>query len=58
MAPQVQHRGGPEYIINAMLMFSIIGMGIKMFFGNITTDDGQYGRANATIWGYGTICFS
>jgi hypothetical protein len=58
MAPQVQHRGGPEYIINAMLMISIIGMGIKMFFGNITTDDGQYGRANATIWGYGTICFA
>lgn len=58
MAPQVQHRGGPEYIINAMLMFCIVGMGIKMFFGNITTDDGQYGRANATIWGYGTICFA
>ena len=58
MAPQVQHRGGPNYIINIMLMFSIIGMCIKMFFGNITTDDGQYGRANATIWGYGIVAFS
>lgn len=58
IAPQVKTRGGPEYIINAMLMFAIIGMGIKIFFGNNTSPDGSYGRANSTIWGYGIVAFS
>ncbi len=38
-----------------MLLFSLVGMCIKIFFGNITSKDGSYGRANATIWGYGLI---
>jgi hypothetical protein len=33
-------------------------MCIKIFFGNITSKDGSYGRANATIWGYGLIAIS
>jgi hypothetical protein len=49
---------GFPYIINAMLIFSIMGMGIKMFFGNTTSTDGSYGRANATIWGYGVVALS
>lgn len=58
LAPQVKTRGGPMYIINAMFMFAIIGMCIKVFFGNITTPDGTFGRANSTIWGYGIVAFS
>ena len=51
-------RNGFEYIINSMLIFAIIGMCIKMFFGNETSKDGTYGRANSTIWGYGIVSFS
>jgi len=58
MAPQVQNRSGPEYIINAMLIFAIIGMIIKVFFGNVTSQDGTYGRASSTIWGYGIVSFA
>ena len=58
IAPYAKTRGGPEYIINAMLLFAIIGMSIKIFFGNNTSQDGSYGRANSTIWGYGIVAFS
>lgn len=58
MAPQVKYRGGPEYIINAMLIIAIIGMIIKIFFGNMTSQDGTYGRASSTIWGYGIVSFA
>jgi hypothetical protein len=58
IAPQVKTRGGFDYIINAMLLFSIIGMCIKIFFGNVTSPDGSYGRASATVWGYGIVAFS
>lgn len=58
IGPQVKNRGGPEYIINAMLLFAIIGMSIKIFFGNNTSQDGSFGRANSTIWGYGIVAFS
>jgi hypothetical protein len=50
--------GGPMYIINAMFMFTVMGMCIKMFFGNNTSKDGTYGRANSTIWGYGIAALS
>ena len=58
IAPNVQTRGGPGYIINVMMFFAIIGMCIKVFFGNITSPDGSYGRANSTIWGYGIVAFA
>ena len=58
MAPQVKYRSGPEYIINSMLIFAVIGMIIKIFFGNITSQDGTYGRASSTVWGYGIVCFA
>ena len=51
-------RNGYGYIINVMLICSIIGMCIKIFFGNMTSVDGTYGRANSTIWGYGVVGFS
>jgi hypothetical protein len=38
-----------------MLFFSIIGICIKLFFGNTQSEDGSYGRANSTIWGYGVV---
>jgi len=57
-APFYKNRGGAQYIINAMLMFAIIGMSIKIFFGNITSVDGTFGRASSTIWGYGIVAFS
>ena len=50
--------GGPMYIINAMFMFTVMGMCIKMFFGNNTSKDGTFGRANSTIWGYGIAALS
>ena len=47
-----------EYVISAMLLFSIVGMCIKIFFGNETSKDGSFGRANSTIWGYGLVAIS
>jgi hypothetical protein len=52
------NRGGYEYIINSMLLISIVGMSIKIFFGNNISKDGSYGRANSTIYGYGIVAFS
>ena len=49
---------GYMYLINSMLLCAIIGMCIKIFFGNMTSVDGKYGRANSTIWGYGVVGFS
>jgi len=47
-----------EYDINGMLIIAIVGLCIKIFFGNITSKDGSYGRANSTIWGYGVVTLS
>ena len=57
-SPIDKTRNGYGYIINVMLICSIIGMCIKIFFGNMTSVDGTYGRANSTIWGYGVVGFS
>ena len=58
--PDASHkeRGGFNYIINSMLLVAIIGMCIKIFFGNNTSSDGTYGRANSTIYGYGVVAFA
>jgi len=52
------NRGGYEYIINSMMLIAIVGMCIKIFFGNEISKDGSYGRANSTIYGYGVVTFS
>jgi len=52
------NRGGFEYVINSMMMIAVVGMCIKIFFGNEISADGSYGRANSTIYGYGVVCFS
>ena len=51
-------RNGVDYLINSMLIFAIMGMCIKVFFGNSTSKNGTYGRANATIWGYGLVALA
>lgn len=51
-------RGGRGYILNSMMLVSIVGMCIKIFF---TSDivpapsDGNTGPANAVIYGYGIV---
>jgi hypothetical protein len=53
-----KERGGFNYIINSMFLVAIVGMCIKTFFGNNTSSDGTYGRANSTIYGYGVVAFA
>ena len=52
------NRGGFEYVINSMFLFSLIGMSIKVFFGRQTSADGVFGPANAIIYGYGIVALS
>ena len=49
---------GLGYVIDSMLIFAIIGMCVKILFGNNTSVDGSYGRANSAIWGYGMVAFA
>jgi hypothetical protein len=53
-----RNRGGMEYVINSMLLIALVGMCIKMFFGNNTSIDGTYGHASSTIYGYGVVAFA
>ena len=48
-------RGGFDYIINSMLLISIVGMCIKIFFSTEPSEDGKSGPANAVIYGYGIV---
>lgn len=47
-----------KYDITVMILFCIIGVIIKSFFGVQSSEDGITGTANATIWGYGLISIS
>ena len=47
-----------NYDITIMMIFSFIGIIIKLFFGNITTTDGSQGPASAALWGYGVVAMS
>lgn len=38
---------------NFMLLLVVIGISIKLFFGQSISEDGLSGPANAVIWGYG-----
>ena len=51
-------RNGYGYLINIMMLFAMVGMCIKIFFGNITSPDGTIGRASSTIWGYGAAALA
>ncbi len=58
VVPSNKNRGGFGYIINSMLLISIVGMCIKIFFGTQTTADGTSGPANAVIYGYGIVALA
>ena len=47
-----------NFDINVLIMFIVVGICIKLFFGGTTTSDGSDGPANAAIWSYGIIAFS
>ena len=47
-----------KYDITIMMVFTVIGIVVKMFFGQPISADGSTGPANATIWGYGIIALS
>jgi hypothetical protein len=51
-------KNGYGYIINVMLISALLGMCIKIFFGNSTSVDGTFGRANSAIWGYSVVGLS
>lgn len=53
-----KNRGGFGYIINSMMLISIVGMCIKIFFGTEPTADGTSGPANAVIYGYGIVALA
>jgi hypothetical protein len=48
----------PEYVINNLMAFSIVGIIIKLFFKSDVTKDGSSGPANASLWGYGVVSLS
>jgi len=50
-------RGGMEYMINSMMLLSIVGMCIKIFFGSPPTDANN-GPANSVIYGYGIVALA
>lgn len=47
-----------NYDITIMMIFSFIGIIIKLFFGNTITTDGSQGPASAALWGYGVVAMS
>ena len=49
---------GYDYIIKCLMIMSMIGMTIKIFFGTDKSTEGDYGSANSTIWGYGLVALS
>jgi hypothetical protein len=53
-----KNRGGFDYIINSMMLISIVGMCIKIFFSAEKTADGTSGPANAVIYGYGIVALA
>lgn len=49
---------GYDYIIKCLMIVSMIGMSIKIFFGADKSPEGEYGAANSTIWGFGVVALS
>ena len=47
-----------KYDISVMMIFTIIGIVVKLFFAQPPSIDGSTGPANATIWGYGIVAMS
>lgn len=47
-----------KYDMTIMILFSFVGIIIKLFFGNKISEDGSEGPANAALWGYGIVAMS
>lgn len=47
-----------KYDITIMMVFTMVGIVVKMFFAQPISEDGTTGPANVTIWGYGIIALS
>jgi hypothetical protein len=58
VTPGNKNRGGFDYIINSMMLISIVGMCVKIFFSTEPTADGKSGPANAVIYGYGIVALA
>jgi hypothetical protein len=44
-----------SYDITLLMLFSFVGIIIKLFIGQEKSSDGSYGPASASIWGYGLV---
>lgn len=49
---------GYDYIINCLMIMSMIGLSVKIFFGSEKSPNGDYGSASSTIWGFGLVSLS
>lgn len=49
--------GKIPYDTKAFFLFALVGIIIKLFFGNVT-EDGNSGPATSSIWGYGFMCLA
>ena len=58
VTPANKNRGGYGYVISSMLLISIVGMCIKIFFTTEPSTDGTSGPANAVIYGYGIVALA
>ena len=47
-----------NYSVGAMIVISMVGIIIKLFFGEGKSVDGESGPATSAIWGYGLTAFS
>lgn len=47
-----------KYDITLLMLFSFIGIIVKLFIGQEHSNDGSYGPASASIWGYGVVAIA
>ena len=47
-----------KYDTAVMMIFTFVGLVVKVFFAQPVSADGSTGPANATIWGYGIIALA
>ena len=47
-----------KYDITLLMLFSLVGIVVKLFIGQTHSSDGSYGPASASIWGYGVVALA